>query len=75
METISFRLTLWLVAMGSIALVEGILGGAIGNIHVVIDFFNITLMICTLSISVAAIMFYKKKCDEQSKHAADLEAY
>lgn len=58
METIAFRLILWLVAMGSIALVEGILGAAIGNIHVVIDFFNITLLIITLSISVKAIQFW-----------------
>ena len=73
MDSISFRLILWLVAMGSIALVEGILGVAIKKIHVVIDFFNIILLIITLSISVKAIDFWSSKCKEKSKQAADIE--
>ena len=73
MDSISFRLILWLVAMGSIALVEGILGVAIKKIHVVIDFFNIILLIITLSISVKAIDFWSAKCKEKSKQAADIE--
>jgi hypothetical protein len=74
MDSITFRLILWLVAMGSIALVEGILGVAIKKIHVVIDFFNIILLIVTLSISVKAIDFWSTKCKEKKQQAADMES-
>ena len=73
MDTISFRLILWLVAMSSIALAEGILGIATGHLWVVIDFLNTSLLILTLCISVKAIEFWSAKCKEQSKNSADLE--
>ena len=52
---ISQRLLLWLTAMSSVTLVEGLIGLSVKNVHVLRNFFNIFALICTLAFSTRAI--------------------
>ena len=64
LEKISGRLLLYLVAMTSFTLVEGLIGLSHKNVHVLRDFFNFSILVLTLAFSTRAIDIWNESQQE-----------
>jgi len=56
-----------MTAMGSITLVEGVLGISLFNVHILRDFFNVLLLILTMGFTMKAIDIWNEKTAEGGK--------
>lgn len=54
-------LMLLVTALGSISLVEGVIGVSFQNVHILRDFFNVLLLVVTLSFSIKSIQIWVEK--------------